>query len=78
MLIILLQFSLISIISGLCYGLALIWQARNYLTRQIAKFLILTGFILYLLNLQSLLFILVALLIFLVTFWITILKLERS
>jgi len=73
----LLQISLISIISGLFYGLALIRQARHYLTSIVIKILILTSFILYLLNLPQLLFILVALLIFLITFWLTILKLER-
>jgi hypothetical protein len=71
------QISLISTTSGLLYGLALIWRAHSYLIYIIAKTLILTSFIVYLLNLDQLLFILVALLIFLITFWLTILKLER-
>lgn len=73
----LLQISLIAMISGFIYGLALIWQARKILTSILLKFLILTSFILYLLNLNHLLFILIALLLFLITFWLTILKLER-
>lgn len=73
----LIKISLVSIICGLCYGLALIRQARHHLTSMIAKILILISFILYLLNLQQLLFILIALLIFLITFWLIILKLER-
>lgn len=61
---------------GLLYGLALIKQARYLVASITIKIATLIIFILYLLNLTQLLLILIAILLFLTTFWITILKLE--
>lgn len=73
----LIQLSLISIISGLIYGLALLQQAHSFRFSIVLKTTILSSFMFYLLNLTQLLLILIAILLFLITFWITILKLER-
>lgn len=63
--------------SGLIYGLALIKQAHAYRLCIVLKTSILTSFMFYLLNLDKLFLILIAILLFLTTFWISILKLER-
>jgi hypothetical protein len=73
---VLIQISLIATISGFLYGLALIKQARHRIASIVIKIAILIVFLLYLLNLTNLLLILIAILLFLTTFWITILKLE--
>lgn len=72
-----LQISIIAMIGGFLYGLALKQQVRNYFLAIFSKIAILTTFIFYLLNLKQLLFILMATALFLITFWLTILKLER-
>jgi len=74
---VLIQVSLVAIISGLIYGFALVRQTHNYWYAIIIKIIILTIFMLYLLNLNQLLFILIAILVFLSTFWMVILRLER-
>lgn len=76
----LIQLGLCAIVSGFLYGFAL-WlktkQTHRYLVCFAVKILVLIFFIFYLLNLRQLLLILIAVLLFLTTFWLTILKLER-
>jgi hypothetical protein len=74
------QSILFSIFGGLIYGFVF-WFSReqtlNFLIIIISRTLILGLLIFYLLNLEEHVFILIALLLFLVTFWLTIFKLER-
>lgn len=76
----LIQVNFISIICGLIYGFVFWYSKRqtlNVLLAMVARTLILAGLLLYLLSLGNHLFILIAVLFFLITFWSTVFRLER-
>lgn len=76
----LIKLGLLGTISGMIYGFGF-WYTRtqihNFLLAKLFRFLALGGFIYSLLNLNPLSSIMVTL-VFLVTFWLTILKLESN